>query len=92
MLGISSNSRCEPWQHVGIVNLYNIIWADSQVLARLSNPLLAVSMLQIAKRNVADGNLMAEALSSLVDTFRLTANAVGANNLQESPSASKHLQ
>ena len=48
-------------------------------------------MLQ-AKRDSAADHLMDEAHSILVDTFRLAANAVGANNLQESPLAGKLLQ
>ena len=49
-------------------------------------------MLQMCKRQTARERLTAEALSILVDTFRLAASAVGANNLQESPQASKILQ
>ena len=49
-------------------------------------------MLQMSKRQAAADNLREEALSILVETFRLAATAVGANNLQESPVASKLLQ
>ena len=69
----------------------SIMPADTPNACKTS-PLLSVSMLQKSKRTSAANNLIAAALSILVDTFRLAASAVGANNLQGSPLASNILQ
>ncbi len=79
------------WDFCILLHCSAFVSTMEQAVKCLSDQLLSVSV-QMSKRQAAAHDLEAEALSILVDTFRLAATAVGANNLQESPSASKLLQ